>query len=136
MDKSSACETAPQEPAQGCDLAKSGARIFLWYPPMALALAGFALWPWRWALWTTAFLWAGAACCVNARKCGRVHCTFTGPLYLALAAACAAVAAGWFSVQWFWIWIGAIAGTLLSFMPEWQGRVYWSCGPTQKSGVS
>lgn len=124
--KSSACGSAPQEPAQGCDLANCRARIFLWYPPMALALSGFALWPWRWGLWTTAFLWAGTACCVNARKCGRVHCTFTGPLYLALGGITLANAAAWAEIGWPWIWGAAILGTLASFAPEWKGRVYWS----------
>jgi len=130
MEKSPSCGTAPQAPAQGCDLAKSGARVFLWYPPMAFALSGFALWPWRWELWTTAFLWAGAACCVNAAKCGRVHCAFTGPLYIGLGLLCGSNVLGWTSVAWPWVWALAVVGTVASFVPEWRGRVYWQCCKT------
>lgn len=31
------------------------------------------------------FLWMGYACLWNARRCGRVHCMFTGPLFLMAA---------------------------------------------------
>ena len=36
----------------------------------------------RAAIWTVALLWMGAACLINYRRCGRVHCRFTGPFYL------------------------------------------------------
>ena len=28
--------------------------------------------------------WMGGACLINARRCGRTHCRFTGPYYLIL----------------------------------------------------
>jgi hypothetical protein len=28
--------------------------------------------------------WMGTACPINARRCGRTHCRFTGPYYLAM----------------------------------------------------
>ena len=31
--------------------------------------------------------WMGVACLVNARRCGRVHCHFTGPFLLVMALA-------------------------------------------------
>src|SRR5712692_292735 len=34
------------------------------------------------AVWTLAFTVGGAACLVNARRCRRLHCFYTGPSYL------------------------------------------------------
>src|SRR3989442_15948432 len=39
------------------------------------------------SIWTLAFTVMGIACVVNAVRCGRVHCYFTGPFLLLLAAA-------------------------------------------------
>ncbi len=33
-------------------------------------------------IWSLALIWMGIACIANARRCGRVHCRFTGPYYL------------------------------------------------------
>ena len=33
-------------------------------------------------VWPVAFMVMGVACVANARSCGRVHCFFTGPLFL------------------------------------------------------
>lgn len=38
----------------------------------------------RTAIWAAALVWMGAACLINARRCGRTHCRYTGPFYLAL----------------------------------------------------
>lgn len=35
-------------------------------------------------IWSLALAWMGIACIANARRCGRVHCRFTGPYYLLL----------------------------------------------------
>lgn len=35
--------------------------------------------------WTVGFAVMGTACLVNARRCGRVHCWFTGPWFLLAA---------------------------------------------------
>ena len=64
------------------DLICSGKALFIWYLPIAALIVG-ASWtsgrPW---LWIPAFLVMGVACLANAARCGRVHCYFTGPLYL------------------------------------------------------
>lgn len=36
--------------------------------------------------WPLALGWLGGASFLNAARCGRVHCVFTGPFYLAMAA--------------------------------------------------
>ena len=38
----------------------------------------------RTAIWSVALIWMGAACLMNAQRCGRTHCRFTGPFYLFL----------------------------------------------------
>ena len=40
---------------------------------------------WRTVVWTGALVIMGSACLINAMRCGRIHCYFTGPFFLALA---------------------------------------------------
>lgn len=80
----------------GCkpnDLLSHKSGIFLWCLPIAAVIVGSS-WPsMRTWLWIPAFLIMGIGCLVNARRCGRLHCYFTGPvfvlaaIYVALAAA-------------------------------------------------
>lgn len=74
------------------DLACGRSAWFLWGAPWGLIAVG-AVWStliyW---LWIPAFLVAGVACVYNARRCGRLHCFVTGPLFL-LAAAYVSLAA-------------------------------------------
>jgi hypothetical protein len=57
-----------------------------WIPKIALVLGLFADVPVRAAIWIVALTWMGAACIINARRCGRTHCRYTGPFYLAMIA--------------------------------------------------
>lgn len=81
-------ETAGRQTTTGTsgDLTCGPAALWLWRVPTLMIVAG-AFWPaGRFWLWIPAFLVAGGACLVNARRCGRVHCYATGPLYLGAAA--------------------------------------------------
>ncbi len=89
-------------------------------------MAGFMVDPWSQILWPTAFFLAGALCVQNALQCGRVHCTFTGPLYLLTGLISVGKVLGWLSLSWTWLWIAAAVGTVISFIPEWVGKAYWS----------
>jgi hypothetical protein len=40
--------------------------------------------PLRTGFWVVALAWMGIACLINARQCGRTHCRYTGPYYLAM----------------------------------------------------
>lgn len=68
------------------DLTTGRSALWLWRLPWLLVVIG-AFWPaglfW---LWIPSFLVAGSACVANARRCGRLHCYATGPLYLGAAA--------------------------------------------------
>lgn len=72
-------------PGQCCeanDFAGQKVGILLWCLPTLAIFLGLT-WnvarPW---LWIPALLVMGVACVVNARRCGRVHCYVTGPLFL------------------------------------------------------
>lgn len=57
----------------------------VWGMPLLVIVAGaFVDVHIRTAIWTAALIWMGAACLLNARRCGRTHCRFTGPFYLIL----------------------------------------------------
>lgn len=71
-------------------------------------LAGlFAPTPIRAAIWTAALLWMGVACIANSKRCGRTHCRYTGPYYLAMIVpvfVLGAISSGIYE----WIALGAI----------------------------
>ena len=61
--------------------------LLAWWLPQAAILAGLlAPVPVRTGIWTVALIWMGVACLLNARRCGRTHCRYTGPYYLAMVA--------------------------------------------------
>ena len=81
---------AEEEPAviQACranDLTCGKACILIWCLPtfaLFLGLQWATARPW---LWIPALLVMGVGCAVNARRCGRVHCYVTGPMFLLAA---------------------------------------------------
>ena len=109
----------------GDDLARGRKLLVLWGLPLVIALVGWCAGPWQWPMWAVTLLWMGAVCSVNAKACGRVHCTFTGPLFLLLGLVAVARAAGWIGLAPLWLWVMAIGGTIASFVPEWRGTRYW-----------
>lgn len=57
-----------------------------WIPQVAIVGGLFVPVPIRAAIWIIALIWMGTACILNARQCGRTHCRYTGPFYLAMIA--------------------------------------------------
>ena len=69
--------------------------LLAWWIPQAAVLAGLFLpVPGRAVLWIAALAWMGVACLLNARRCGRTHCRYTGPYYLAMIAPVLVLASG------------------------------------------
>src|SRR6266849_4769912 len=61
--------------------------LLAWWIPQAAILGSlFAPTPIRPVIWALALIWMGTACILNARQCGRTHCRYTGPYYLAMIA--------------------------------------------------
>ena len=60
-----------------------------WGMPLAALAVGVVTGPAaRTVLWTVALTWAALACLMNAKRCGRTHCRFTGPFFGAMAGLC------------------------------------------------
>jgi hypothetical protein len=55
-----------------------------WIPKVAIVGSLFVPVPVRAAIWIIALIWMGTACILNARRCNRTHCRYTGPYYLAM----------------------------------------------------
>src|SRR5882762_5114727 len=81
--------------------------LLAWWMPKAAILAGlFVPVSVRAVIWIIALIWMGTACIMNARRCNRTHCRYTGPYYLlmivpVIALGTGAVSAGiygWFSL--------------------------------------
>ena len=73
-------------------------------------------------VWTLAFAVMGIACVLNAVRCGRVHCYFTGPFLLLLAIGSLLHGLGLVSLgPKGWQWLGSVAliGTVVFLtLPE------------------
>jgi hypothetical protein len=109
------------------DLVERNIGWWLWRVPLLAFVVGILVGqPGRQLLWTPAFVVAGVACIVNARRCGRLHCFMTGPLYLIAAVATIAAA------PWSWIAFSVVAGTIAAYAVERYRGKYdtaqgWSC---------
>lgn len=58
----------------------------IWGVPIAIIIGSGDLNPlFRGLIWTLTLLWMSAACFLNARRCNRTHCRYTGPYFLLMA---------------------------------------------------
>jgi hypothetical protein len=81
-----------------------------WGLPMGLIIIGLFVSPnVRTVLWTVALIWMGGACLLNAQRCQRTHCRFTGPYYLAMVLPVLLLGSGAISVGFYgWLALGAL----------------------------
>jgi hypothetical protein len=94
-----------------------------WWAPYAAMVGGlFAPVPVRATIWAVALVWMGVACILNARRCGRTHCRYTGPYYLALTAPVFLLAVGVGAVGFSgWLILGVLivaGGKIIWFATE------------------
>ena len=82
----------------------------MWGLPIAAIIVGlFVDVPVRTVIWVTALAWMGTACILNARRCGRTHCRYTGPYYLAMIVPVLVLGSGVVSAGIYgWIVLGII----------------------------
>lgn len=92
----------------------SGIKVFLlvWGLPIGAMILSILLEPFaRTVIWIAALAWMGGACLLNARRCGRTHCYYTGPFFLFMTIP---VALHGFDVLSFgiegWRWLGVAIG--------------------------
>src|SRR6266478_2237478 len=80
-----------------------------WIPKLAMIASLLLPVPARTAGWVIALGWMGTACMINARRCNRTHCRYTGPYYIASIVPVILVGAGFAAVGIIgWIGLGAI----------------------------
>jgi hypothetical protein len=110
----------PDKPESRKDWAGDvGAYALAWGVPSLAVIAGsLAEVPTRMAIWSVALIWMGTACLLNARRCGRTHCRFTGPFYLALIVPVLLLGFGRISLGPFGWWI---LGAAILF----GGKIIW-----------
>ena len=60
------------------------ALVAWWIPQSAIIVSLFVPPLLRTVIWSVALIWMGTACILNATRCGRTHCRYTGPYYLAM----------------------------------------------------
>jgi hypothetical protein len=80
------------------DLVRSRAALLLWYLPATFVVVGLLWVQARPFLWVPAFAVMGLACLFNARRCGRLHCHITGPLFVLAAIATVVDGSAWIAV--------------------------------------
>jgi hypothetical protein len=102
-------------------LASTRANAVAWWLPSTAILAAFiAPVPLRAAIWIAALIWMGTACILNARRCRRTHCRYTGPYFIAMSAPVLLLAMGVVSggfVAWTILGLIILAGT---------GIIWWA----------
>ena len=81
-----------------------------WWIPTALIIAGLLVSaPLRTGIWVAALAWMGIACLRNVRQCGRTHCRYTGPYYLAMVVPVSIVGGGIIPLSLYgWLALGII----------------------------
>ena len=78
-------------------------------PHAAVVLGLFAATQLRAVIWSIALAWMGTACIVNARRCRRTHCRYTGPFYWSMIPIVLALGSGIVSVGIYgWSLLGAV----------------------------
>ena len=84
--------------------------LLAWWLPQVAIIAGlFVPAPIRAVIWIIALLWKGTACILNARRCGRTHCRYTGPYYLAMIVPVVVLASGIVSADFYgWLGLGVL----------------------------
>jgi hypothetical protein len=92
---------------------------FAWWIPKAVIVAAlFIPPPARAGMFIIALIWMGTACVLNSRRCGRTHCRYTGPYYLAMIAPVVVLASGVISVD-FYAWLSLAVLILGGSMIIW-----------------
>jgi copper chaperone CopZ len=93
--------------------------LFWGLPIVAFILAAWLSPRPRAFVWAGALLWAGTGCFINSRRCGRLHCHITGPLWGLGGIAAFLHGLGIAPIRGSWIAIGIASGTIVAFALEW-----------------
>lgn len=106
-----------------------GAGLLLWILPIVLLVVSVKLGGvYPAVVWPLALAFMGGVCLVNARRCGRRHCFYTGPYFLLLAVLSLLYGLGILDLGtrgWSRLSLALlIGGFLLTCGPEWRSGRY------------
>ena len=88
-----------------------GTALVWWLPIGAMVLAIPLPDGLKMVIWLLALAWMGCACLFNARRCGRVHCRYTGPFLLAMTLPVLGHGTGLAPLgEDGWLWLGLTTG--------------------------
>jgi hypothetical protein len=131
-DPQSAANPIPMKPHERCESSDAGRHdwargprlLLIWCVPVALLLLSAAVGgPYLNVVWPALLTWMGAACLLNARRCGRLHCYLTGPYFLLLALTSLLHGSGTVTLGsrgWLILSVALIVGgPFLVYVPEW-----------------
>ncbi|MHB8425288.1 MAG: hypothetical protein ACYDB9_09070 [Gammaproteobacteria bacterium] len=109
---------------KGSDLFCGGVSVLIWIVPVVILFIADSLGgAYATVLWPVVLTFMGTACLVNARRCGRRHCFFTGPFFLILAGIALLYGLGILPLGphgWQWLTDALlIGGCVLCCAPEW-----------------
>ncbi len=99
--------------------------LIFWIPILAIAATGYGDIDYgiRTAVWTIACLIMSAGCLINAMRCGRLHCYWTGPFFLVGALVSLGYGLGYLPLGesgWGIIGYTLLAGVVfLTYLPEY-----------------
>jgi hypothetical protein len=99
---------------------KSTSLLAWWIPLAAMLCSMFVPVSLRTPVWVIALGWMGTACMLNARRCNRTHCRYTGPFYIAMIVPAIALGTG-FVVVGMLGWISFAA-----FMAGGSVLIWWA----------
>ncbi|TFH40195.1 MAG: hypothetical protein E4H01_16990 [Lysobacterales bacterium] len=104
-------------------------RAIAWHiPEIALIVAIFLDPGVRTVVWSISLLWMGVACILNARRCGRRHCFYTGPFFVVTGVIVALHGSEIVSLgQHGWWWLGVVTvvggyGVLWTLLERYWGE--------------
>jgi hypothetical protein len=106
------------------DLTSGGRGLLIWGVPIAILVVTADLGGlYAATAWPPALAFMGIACLANARRCGRLHCFFTGPYFLLLALLSLLYGLGIVDLGkrgWSWLSLALLIGAaVLISVPEW-----------------
>lgn len=112
--------------------------VLAWWLPHGALIAGLLVEArLRIAIWIIALAWMGTACILSDRRCGRTHCRFTGPFYLAMIIPVVALGLGVTAGIYGWLAVAALivfGGMLIWLATERAWGKFASNGPEKRVG--
>ena len=111
----------PETDTSGDWLSSRRTNLLAWLIPLTIMLAGlFFPVSLQTGAWLIALAWMGAGCILNARRCNRTHCRYTGPYFLLMIVPVMALGTAFVSfggVEWVCLGVVILGGA---------GLIWWA----------